>query len=300
MAKCILVVLDGLNYEVAAQNLGFLQALCEQKKGRLYKMTCELPSISRPLYECILTGITPAISGIVNNDLSFSKEISIFDLCKRAGLLAGAAAYHWVFELYNKRPFHPALHRHINDAHLALPLGHFYFEDDYLDTHLFADGENLRLTHAPDFLLFHSMNIDDSGHKFGSASNEYANKAKKVDDILSRLVPGWLDEGVQVIITADHGMSAAKTHGGLSKSEREVPFFVFGEAFSMKDCKIKQTQICGVLAEILGIKAHKKELCKELLNAKFLKNLNAKGSKTAPRSNLKAKPAKSTPSKDKK
>ncbi len=33
MAKCILVILDGLNYEVAYENLGFLQALREEKKA---------------------------------------------------------------------------------------------------------------------------------------------------------------------------------------------------------------------------------------------------------------------------
>jgi len=264
MAKCILVILDGLNYEVAYENLGFLQALCEEKKGKLYEIKCELPSLSRPLYECILTGVKPVLSGIVNNSLSFSKEISLFDLCKKAGLKAGAAAYHWVFELYNKEPFNPILHRHIENEKLNLPFGHFYFEDDYLDSHLFADGENLRLKYGLDFLLIHSMNIDDSGHKFGSKSNEYANKAKKADDLLSRLLPDWLAEGLQVIVTSDHGMNEAKTHGGLSKAERNVPFFVFGEAFSLKDCKIKQSEICGSICEILGIK-HKKSVCEPLL-----------------------------------
>lgn len=264
MKRCILVVLDGLNYDVAYENMGFLQALCEENIGKLYKMQCELPSISRPLYECILTGVKPALSGIVNNHLSFSTQKSIFNYVKNAGLKAGAAAYHWVFELYNKMPFNPYLHRHIDDESLPLSYGSFYCEDDYLDSHLFMDGENLRLRKNLDFLLIHSMNIDDSGHKFNVASKEYANATKKADYILSTLLLNWLKEGIDVIITSDHGMNTAHTHGGLSEEERLVPFFVFGNSFSLKECEVLQMQICGTICEVLNIK-HDKTACKSLL-----------------------------------
>ena len=46
----ILVVLDGLNYEVARHALGHLQAYCGAERAALYKLDCELPSLSRPLY----------------------------------------------------------------------------------------------------------------------------------------------------------------------------------------------------------------------------------------------------------
>ncbi len=267
MTKCILVILDGLNYEVAYENMGFLQALCEAKLGKLYQMQCELPSISRPLYECILTGVKPAFSGIVNNQPSFSKQTSIFEYVKNAGLRAGAAAYHWIFELYNKMLFNPYLHRYIEDEALPLPYGVFYSEDDYLDSHLFMDGESLRIRKKLDFLLIHTMNIDDKGHKFNSASKEYANATKKADYILSTILPKWLEEGSSVFITADHGMNEANTHGGLSDTERLVPFFVFGNSFSFNECKVLQTQICGTICEILGV-AHDKTICKDLLKGK--------------------------------
>ncbi len=91
--------------------------------------------------------------------MSFSKQTSIFDLCKEQDLKAGSVAYHWVFELYNKKEFIPSLHRHIEDENLTLPYGHFYYEDDYLDSHLFADGEHLRNKYNLDFTLIRSMNI---------------------------------------------------------------------------------------------------------------------------------------------
>ncbi|SQI31387.1 Uncharacterised protein [Providencia alcalifaciens] len=57
--KVILVVLDGLSYSVAHQCMGYLNGLIKADSATLYKMECELPSMSRPLYECILTGIAP-------------------------------------------------------------------------------------------------------------------------------------------------------------------------------------------------------------------------------------------------
>lgn len=63
------------------------------------------------------------------------------------------------------------------------------------------------------------MNIDDAGHKFGSHSIEYANKTKKVDVLISEYLPTWLEQGINVIITSDHGMTEGKSHGGLSEDE---------------------------------------------------------------------------------
>ncbi|EOS94550.1 Thiazole biosynthesis ThiH [Erwinia tracheiphila PSU-1] len=39
--------------------MGYLQTECAQGKEQFYQMTCELPSLSRLLYECMLTGVTP-------------------------------------------------------------------------------------------------------------------------------------------------------------------------------------------------------------------------------------------------
>ena len=93
MNKVILIVIDGLNYRVAKECMGFLAALEQAGQGRLYKMACELPSLSRPLYECILTGKTPLQSGIVDNQsLGLSSQKSIFHLAYQAGLTSAAAA----------------------------------------------------------------------------------------------------------------------------------------------------------------------------------------------------------------
>lgn len=68
--KVILVLLDGLNDQVSQDCMGFLSALCTSNKGNSRTIESELPSLSRPLYECILTGKSPLESGIFNNKIN--------------------------------------------------------------------------------------------------------------------------------------------------------------------------------------------------------------------------------------
>ncbi|WP_227431124.1 alkaline phosphatase family protein [Psychrobacter sp. I-STPA6b] len=262
----ILVVLDGLNATVGLECMGFLQGLCEVGRGSAYTLSCELPSMSRPLYECILTGIRPIDSGIYHNQIvRLSTEQSIFHYATQAGKTTAAAAYHWVSELYNKAPFVAATDRHVANKNLPIQYGHFYYADHYPDSHLFDDAEHLRLTYQPDFMLVHPMNIDDTGHKHGLDSSQYRNAARMADMYLSNYLTAWLDAGYQVLVTADHGMNNDYSHGGVLAEERLVPLYVFGDAFSHADSiHISQTQICGTICNILGV-AHDKPVCQEIL-----------------------------------
>ncbi|KGD70429.1 nucleotide pyrophosphatase [Tatumella morbirosei] len=265
--KTILVVLDGLSDVVAEHAMGYLHAECAQGHGQYYPMICELPSLSRPLYECILTGVPPVLSGIIHNGVNrLSNQRSIFHYARAAGLRTAAAAYHWVSELYNRSPYDAVRDRHTRDEALPIQFGHFYSDDGYPDSHLFEDAESLRRLHDPDFLLIHPMNVDDAGHKFGLNSSQYRNRARMADGYLSHWMPGWLQEGYQVIVTADHGMNDDRSHGGNLQEEVRVPLFVFGDAFSKQSgLKPRQTELCGSVCEILGI-VHDKPVCQALLS----------------------------------
>lgn len=257
--KVIFVVLDGLNVQVAHDCMGYLSAFMQSQQATSYKINCELPSLSRPLYECLLTGETPVKSGIVNNQISrLSINSSVFSLATDAGLSTAAAAYHWMSELYNSSPYNLQQDRICHDKSLNIQHGMFYHLDHYPDAILFADAAHLRNTYQPDFLLIHSMNIDDAGHRFGLDSAEYRNATREVDVILSHYLPTWLSEGYQVVITSDHGMNNDKSHGGSLLEERAVPLFLLGTQFSQQPADIKQTQICGLLCQLLGLSEHQK------------------------------------------
>lgn len=265
--KVILVVLDGLAYETAEQCMGFLQGLNEQKGTTLYKIQCELPSKSRPLYETILTGVPPVLSGIVHNDVTRnSNQQSVFSLAREAGLTTSAAAFHWFSELYNHSPYDPVRDRHTVDSEQLIQYGCFYHGDHYPDSYLYLDAESLRRRHDPDFLLIHPMNIDNAGHRDGADSAHYRNTVRNSDGELSKYLPTWIEEGYQVIITSDHGMNSDKSHGGILPEERDVPLFVIGESFThLPECAPRQTELCGSICEILGIQNHGKAVSNKLL-----------------------------------
>ena len=92
--KVILVIIDGLKYQTAIEQCGFLEALVESKKARRMKMIAVLPTLSAPIYETLHTGVQPIHHGITSNDnLRKSNCDNIFSIAKTGGLVTAAAAH---------------------------------------------------------------------------------------------------------------------------------------------------------------------------------------------------------------
>jgi len=61
-------------------------------------------------------------------------------------------------------------------------------------------------------------------------------------------------------------MNMDKSHGGSLAEERDIPLYVIGDRFSHQaGCAPKQTEICGVICELLGILDHSKPVTEHLL-----------------------------------
>ena len=132
--------------------------------------------------------------------------------------------------------------------------GRFYWEDSYPDSHLFSLTNKLIKDKNPDFLLLHTMNIDDAGHKYGGLSKKYENRVHKLNYYFSHYVPMWQEAGYEIIITSDHGMDEKGNHGGDSKLEREVPLWILGDmSKDYKEKKIDQKDIKKICCDILGV-----------------------------------------------
>ncbi|MEG0069182.1 MAG: alkaline phosphatase family protein [Cetobacterium sp.] len=253
MKKLILILLDGLG-EHASYKLGYLKALEKEEEAVKFTFKCELPSLSRPLYETILTGKIPVESGILNNKIKrMSKKESVFSLARKAGLKTAAVAYHWIHELYNGS-FDLDKDIEVEDLEKNINYGRFYWEDSYPDSHLFSVSNRLLNDKSPDFLLLHTMNIDDVGHKNGGLSKEYADAVYNLGNYLSHYIPLWKELGYEIIVTSDHGMDEKGNHGGDSNLERDVPLWILGEECSKyKDLSIQQKDIKKICCEILEI-----------------------------------------------
>lgn len=255
MHKTILIILDGLSARVAQTALGYMTALVETQQAIYHTIAAALPSNSRPLYETLLTGKTPLESGITHNAINrLSRCHSVFSLAKHAGLTTAAASYHWVSELYNHSPYNPFTDRYqFHNQQGNITHGIFYHQDHYPDESLFQDADYLRRQYQPHFLLVHSMNIDDAGHRFGASSREYHNAARHADGLLALYLPQWLDDGYRLIVTADHGMNWDHNHGGSSDDDRQVPFYALGDKLILNAPTPKQTQIAASLCASLGL-----------------------------------------------
>lgn len=228
--KTILIILDGCCYDVATENLGYLEHLVSAGMGSKFRVQGELPSLSRPMYETIMTGLPVYQHGITNNLIvRTSNQISLFDLCLENNLTTAASAYYWMSELYVRAPFHHIVDRVQLDADAKIQHGIYYYEDQYPDSHVYNDAEFLRSKYQPDFLLVHPMNIDDAGHKFGSNSAEYHRAVAYNNILLSTVIPIWLEFGYQIVVTSDHGMNEHHLHGGNTDLQRMVPLYILSD-----------------------------------------------------------------------
>ena len=234
--RTILILLDGCGYEVATENLGYLEHLVAQGICGKYRIQGELPSLSRPMYETIMTGLPVYQHGITNNLIvRTSEQISLFDLCREHNLTTAASAYFWMSELYTRDPFDPLTDRIQLCADAKIQHGIYYYEDQYPDSHVYSDADYLRRQYQPDFLLVHPMNIDDTGHKYGSNSSEYHKMTAYENIILSTVVPVWLAAGYQIAVTADHGMNEHHLHGGNTDLQRLVPLYIISDRVKRGD-----------------------------------------------------------------
>lgn len=260
LGKTILVLLDACRFDTGTDNAGYLEHLIDRGQGAKYRVRGELPSMSRPMYETSLTGLPSSEHGVVNNMVVRpSRCPNIFSLCRQKGLVTAAAAYQWMSELYSKPGhFDPIRDRYQLEGEGGICHGIFYYEDQYPDTHLFGDGEFLRERYQPDFLLFHSMNIDYWGHQRGSDSPEYAQAAATVMEHIAQLLPPWLEEGWQVVITADHGMNRFGMHGGPTAEQRTIPLYIFSPKVQpgrFEDREVSQLNLAPLLCRLLEIPA---------------------------------------------
>lgn len=257
MAKVILVLSDALRYDTAVAGMGFLGHLVEQKRASLYQVTGELPSMSRPMYETIHTGLPAIEHGIIANYIvRKSNKPNIFESVVKAGKTTAAAAYYWFSELYNRAPYDRIDDREVDDESLNIQHGRFYTEDAFPDIELFATAGMLVRRFEPDYMLLHPMGMDYTGEKFGADSPEYRNHAILQDMWLAGLITEWMERGYTILVTGDHGINADRLHGGTTPEVRDVPLFVIPfEKAGLGNTKktISQLQIAPTICSLLEI-----------------------------------------------
>jgi predicted AlkP superfamily pyrophosphatase or phosphodiesterase len=257
MAKVILILSDALRYDVAKSNMGFLGHLVETRQSSLYKIIGELPSLSRPMYETIHTGLLSSEHGIVANTTArLSNKPNIFQAVKETGRVTAAVAYSWFSELYNRAPYNQIDDKEVDDESLSIQHGRFYTEDEYPDAELFFTAAHLVRRFSPDYLLLHPMGMDYHGETFGADTKEYRNHAIYQDKKLAPLIMEWRERGYTILVTGDHGINADGNHGGTTSDQRDVPLFIIQPETGGRgdtDEVVSHLQIAPTILNLLGV-----------------------------------------------
>jgi predicted AlkP superfamily pyrophosphatase or phosphodiesterase len=236
--KVILVIMDGVGYETAVAQCGFLEGMVETGRARRWKMRAAIPTRSAPLYETLHTGLAPVEHGITANEaLRPSDRPNVFHAVREAGGRTAAVAHAWYFTLYNSRPYDLIDDVEIDDESApGIQHGRFYSQEGYgrvnscapAEIDLCAQLTLLIRRHEPQYGLLHTCSADTLGHTFTANSAEYREQTWRIDNALARTLPLWLDRGYEVFVTADHGMNTDGHHGGTDPIERDVAFYYFG------------------------------------------------------------------------
>lgn len=260
MSKVIFVLIDALGFDVATKHCGFLEHMAEAGQAAKYKLIGQLPSLSRPMYETLLTGQPVWRHGITANEVCRrSRMENLFSMTKKAGLINACAGYGWLSELYGDcpLPFQVNRDRFSLDGGGDIMHGIFYVSDEYPDCHLYSDGDFLRRTYRPDFLMIHPMGVDDMGHRCGALSKEYAYRAANSCVQIATRWEDWQRDGYQLVVTGDHGMDHLGLHEGNEPIQRETPLYIISDQVKGGDfsgeAPVTTLDVAPLLCRLLGI-----------------------------------------------
>jgi predicted AlkP superfamily pyrophosphatase or phosphodiesterase len=252
-----MVVSDALRDDTAASQMGYLEHLVESKRATRYTVIAELPTMSRPLYETLHTGVGVSEHGVTNNRIVRRSTMpNVFEQAVKNGRSTAASAYYWFSELYNHVPYDYVTDREQDDPHAAIQHGRFYMEDATPDREVLSAGAALVAKFEPDYVLIHPMGMDYLGEAHGSDSSEYRNNAIFQDMVLADLIPPWMQQGYTVLVTADHGINEDRLHGGTTPDVRHVPLYVIpavGGGLGDTRTQVSQLRIAPTLCHILEI-----------------------------------------------
>ena len=259
--KVILVIMDGVGYDTALSQCGYLEGMVELGRARRWKMRTALPTISAAMYETIHTGQSPLDHGVSGNEaIRRSNVPNVFDQLHQGNYKTAAVAHSYFHTLYNG-PYDPIEHVEIEDETKAIQHGRFYSMEGYSGANICAPAEIdlcAQATHLlrrtdPDYLLLHTSSVDSTGHKYTADSSQYRIQTWHIDNALARTIPLWLEAGYDIFVTADHGMNADGHHGGTEEIMRHVPFYYFGDApMPEKDTVLDQLAIAPSILNTIG------------------------------------------------
>lgn len=237
-SRTVLVIIDGLRLD-ASREMNTLRAL--RSSGTEVVVTAPQPSLSYPNWTTILSGAPPEVSGVATNwHEGQAPAETLFDTARRSGVPAVFVGPEDFDVLYGVREKSSAAFMKQWDKE--------YLSGEYVDAALrLAEREQPRL------LIVHLPDVDEAGHDFGGASEEYAATVAKVDADLGRLVDGLQDGATSFLIVADHGHIDTGGHGGWEPEVVQLSAVLAGPGVSTATGEGKLEDVAPTVAVMAGV-----------------------------------------------
>jgi hypothetical protein len=230
----VIVVIDGMRVD-EAQAMSSVKFLKTQ--GIWTTVQLSLPSLSRPFYHTLLTGVPSWASGVRTNRFTEQARVpSLADVVREAG---GQCAWFtqgltWFPHMYSK------------SGDIVDTKGESY--QTSMDTWLRRKRQA-----KPSLTLIHFIESDSSAHASGIYSNRHQRAMMEANLLIDRVQK--LTEQDILLVLADHGHIAGGGHGGNENEVRSIPFLlrVPGESVQTISAGNWSQQIAPTLAKYAGI-----------------------------------------------
>jgi len=256
--RVVLIVIDGLGLDEA--HLPYLDEL--RGRGVAASARVPYPTISRPSYVTILTGVPPGDSGVRANRVEAPVAVdTVMDRVRSAGLrVATASDFGSLASLFvrNTRSI-TGIDWIERGTHVAPPPPVTWPVDDAIRvSSLEALGPAIAELVAGDAALIPVLvlDVDRAGHGAG-VGDEYRAAAAAVDRMLRVAFAGIDAARDTVIVTADHGHVAPGGHGGDEREVSNVPLILAGSGVvrgaTARDARL--IDVAPTIAALLGVPA---------------------------------------------
>ena len=270
--KVVLVLIDALradfvfneinpkNEKITQKKMPFLQTMIEQNKTFSYVSIASLPTVTMPRIKAIVSGSIPSFYDIIENSISneYNQDSIIQQLQKKDIPMVFYGDNTWL-KLFPKMFLR-------SEGTNSFYVNDFHEVDNNVTRHLDSELES---PYDWDMLILHYLGLDHIGHAQGPFSSSVAPKLKEMDSIIMRIYNELKkhDEKSIILVTGDHGMSNAGSHGGSSKEEIDTPLIfipTFSNGVSFTKKIVKQIDISITLSLLFGTEIPKDSIGKPI------------------------------------
>ena len=226
--RVVVIVVDGLREDTSRQMPNFQRL---RERGADLPSLTQVPSLSLPGYTVLGTGAYPDFSGVTTNWYKGTVRVdSLFAQAREAGLSTALSTMGGWDELYG--PW-------VTQVYTVTWSGEDHDPAAMAWTTPAIGKEAIRLLEETDVALLyvHFGETDEAGHAYGGTSPEYLQAALHVDEQIAAIAQTLVWSRDTLILTADHGMSAAwgsagGGHGGGEMEVRRIPLVMVGRGIA--------------------------------------------------------------------